>query len=236
MYLMLATRPDISFAVNKAAQYSACYNNTHWTAVKRILRYLKGTSNYALTLGGRDESNVSGSSLSGSNQGNGNASLSGACDADWGNDIDDRRSTTGYLFSINRGTISWQTRKQPSVATSSTQAEYMALSTATKEALWIRELMKELCIDPTQTDHTPAEPTLILQDNQSTIALAHNPINHGRTKHIDIQHHFIRECIETAAIHLEYIPTDRMLADALTKPLPGPKFKQCIEHIGVTGV
>ena len=82
----------------------------------------------------------------------------------------------------------------------------------------------------------PAEPTIILQDNQSTIALAHNPINHGRTKHIDIQHHFIRECIETGAIRLEYIPTERMLADALTKPLPGPKFKQCIEHIGVTGV
>ena len=177
MYLMLATRPDIAYAVNKTAQYSTCYDLSHWTAVKRIIRYIKGTQTFKLRLG-----------LSGG------LSLSGACDADWGGDIDDRRSTGGYLFWIANGLISWQTRKQSTVATSSTQAEYQALSNATKEALWIQALLGEIGF--------LQEATVIQQDNQSTITLANNPINHNRTKHIDIAHHFIRECIEENKIAL----------------------------------
>ena len=148
---------------------------------------------------------------------------------------------TGYFFAINQGTISWQTCKQPSVATSSTQAEYMALSTTAKEVIWIRELLKKLdllsgCTDPmlnSMLNSMPANPTLIYQDNQSMIALAHNPINHSRMKHIDIQHHYIRECIERGAIRLEYLSTERMAADVLTKPLPAAKYKECIQCMGI---
>ena len=211
MYLMLGMRPDISFAVNKVAQYSTCYDNTHWTAMKRIFRYIKGTANHTLILGG---SNLSRSSIS----------LSGSCDADWAGDLDDRRSTTGYLFHVNHGCISWQTHKQASVATSSMQAEYQALSTATKEAIWLWELLKEL-------NFAQQESTPIQQDNQSTIALAHNPINHGRTKHIDVQHHFIRKYIENGNIHLEYCPMTEMVTDSMTIALPRAKFKQCVQHM-----
>ena len=214
---MLGMRPDIIYAVNKVTQYSTGYGNAHWTTVKWIFRYIKGTADYTLVLGGYDND------LSGRN-----VRLTGACDADWANDLDDRRSTTGYLFYINGGCISWQIRKQTSVATSSTQAEYQALSTATKEAVWLRELLNELRY--AQTDPTP-----IYQDNQSTIALAYNPVNHGRTKHIDIQHHFIRECVENRTICLEYLPTKRMTVDVLTKALPRTKFEPCIENMGLMG-
>jgi hypothetical protein len=220
MYLMLATRPDIAAAVIKVSQYASCYDSSHWTAIKRILRYVKGTDHYVLTIGG----------LSGGTNSNSSSNpiiLHGSCDADWGGDLDDRRSTSGYLFAINTGgAISWQTRKQTSVATSSTQAEYHALSTATKETIWLRTLLSELRFPQPSA-------TVIQQDNQSTIALAHNPINHGRTKHIDIAHHYLRECIENKEITLEYCPTTSMVADIMTKPLSRTKFETCRHHMGI---
>jgi len=210
MYLMLGTRPDISAAVNKVAQYATSFDTSHWTAVKRIMRYLRGTVNYGLTLGGKLQE----------------IKLSGSCDADWAGDVDDRRSTTGYLFGIGKGCISWQTRKQSSVATSSTQAEYQALSTATREAIWLKELLSDLGFPQNQ-------PIIIQQDNQSTISLAHNPVQHSRTKHIDIAHHYIRECIENGSITLEYCPTGDMTSDVLTKPLAREKFDKCRSEMGV---
>ena len=154
-------------------------------------------------------------------------SLSGICDADWASDLDDRRSMTGYFFYLDDGgAISWQTHKQSSVVTSSTQEDYQALSMATKEAIWLRELLKDLRF--TQGS------TTIWQDNQSTIALAKNPIHHARTKHIDIQHHYIRECIENEAICLLYISTEQMVADLLTKALPKTKFDFCVQGMGIT--
>ena len=217
MYLMLATRPDITAALTKLSQFATSYDITHWTALKRIFRYIKGTQQYALTLGG----------LSGRN-GN-EIVLSGSCDADWAGDADDRRSTTGYIFLLNNHVISWQTHKQTSVATSSTQAEYQALSSATKEAIWLRSLLAEL-------DFKQANPTAIQQDNQSAIALANNPTNHKRTKHIDIAHHFVRECKEEKKITLEYCPTQNIIADVMTKPLTREKFERCRGNMGIMGM
>ena len=214
MYLQLATRPDISFALNKCSQFATNYIETHWTALKRIIRYIKGTTNYSLILGGsyekRDQPII----------------LQGSCDADWASDVNDRRSTSGYLFSINQHTISWQSRKQQSVATSSTEAEYQALASATSESLYLRTLLSEL-------NFTQKQPTTILQDNRSTIALAHNPINHRRTKHIDVSHHHIRDCIEHNQITLQYCSTEDMTADALTKALPRKKFEHCRNYMGI---
>ena len=169
MYLMLCTRPDLSQSVIKVSQFSTNFNNTHWTAVKRILRYVKGNKDIVLTLGSR----LSGGSMH--SEQSDPIILFGSCDSDWAGDLDDRRSTTGYLFFINNGPVSWSTRKQTSVATSSTQAEYQALSSAVKEAIWLRTFLKELGFSQSSL-------TIIHQDNQSTIALAKNPIHHGKSK------------------------------------------------------
>ena len=141
--------------------------------------------------------------------------------------MNDRRSTTGYIFLLNMHVVSWQMHKQTSVATSSTQAEYQALSSAIKEAIWIRMFMKEI-------GFTQTIATKIQQDNQSTIALAHNPINHGRTKHIDIMHHHQCEAIENSEIELEYCSTTKMTADIMMKPLTRIKFEMCRDKLGIS--
>ena len=215
MYLMLTTRLDIATALNKAAQHSTNYDDTHWTAVKHIIRYIKGSSTLTLTLGANSNTQE--------------IILTGASDSDWAGDINDRRSTSGYLFFINDSLISWKSHKQNTIATSSTQAEYHALSTAAKEAIWLRYFLEEI-------GHEQQAPTTILQDNQSMIVLAHNPINHNRTKHIDVIHHHIRELIESNAITLEYRSTTDMPADAMTKPLARPKFEQYRKTMGVLEV
>jgi hypothetical protein len=138
--------------------------------------------------------------------------LKGYCDADWGGDLDTRRSTTGYMFFIGDGAISWNSKRQPTVALSTTEAEYMATTQAAKEAMWLRQLMSDIgCVQ--------AKATTIMSDNQGSIALAKNPKHHSRTKHIDVQHHFIREKVETELIELKYCPTQDMVADVLTKAL-----------------
>ena len=138
--------------------------------------------------------------------------------------MSDQRSTTGYVFMLNSHVISWQSRKQTSVATSSTQAEYQSLSSATKEALWLRMFLEEI-------GFKQQDATVIQQDNQSTISLAHNPINHGRTKHIDIAHHHLRECIQKNEIKLAYCPTSNMIADIMTKLLARIKFESCCSYL-----
>ena len=138
--------------------------------VKRVLRYLKGTLNYGLKLSVHREQ----------------TELNGYSDADWAGDVDSRtRSTPGYVFQFGNGTISWSSRKQPTVSKSSTEAEYVALSSATQEAIWLRCLMK----DGKQMD----SPTTIYEDNQGAIELAKNVKYHSRTKQIDICHHFFEE-------------------------------------------
>ena len=220
---MLGTRPDITSSLTKLAQYATNYNNTHWTATKRIFRYIRGTSNYALWLGKSIDRNLN------SKQNPSEIILTSACDADWARDLDDRRSTSGYIFLLNDHVISWQTHKQQSIATSSTQAEYQALSSATKESIWLRTLLAEIGF---KQEH----PTTILQDNQSTIALANNPTNHKRTKHIDIAHHYIWECIDTKQIELQYCLTQDMTADIMTKPLARSKFEEHRRHMGIVPI
>jgi hypothetical protein len=207
MFLMIGTRPDIAAAISIVSQFAANPSEVHYKAVKRIIRYLKGTKAFKLHLGGKD------------------IILKGYSDANWGNDINTRKSTSGYVFYLGDGVISWSSKRQPTVALSSTEAEYMAITHATKEAIWSRAFLKELGF--------PQGTTTIYEDNQSCIALAKNPIHHGRTKHIDIQHHFIREKVESKEIELEYISTDNMVGDAFTKPLPFPKLAKFTSEMGL---
>jgi hypothetical protein len=209
MYLMLGTRPDIAAAVGIVSQFTSDPTREHLKATKHILRYLKGSMDLSLCYDGNNEPN-----------------LQGYSDADWGNDPNSRRSISGYIYMLNAGAISWSSKRQPTVALSSTEAEYMALTHATKEAIWLRTLLKEL-------DVSTDEPTTIHEDNQSTIKLAKNPTHHARTKHIDIRHHFIREKLESNEIAISHLSTDLMIADALTKALPRVTFSKHTNKMGL---
>ena len=192
MYTMVSTRPDIAYPVSVLSRYMANPDQKHWKAIKRIFRYLKETRELGLVLGGSDK-----------------VTLEGYSDSDFAGDKETRRSTSAYIFKIGEGTISWMSKKQDVVATSTTEAEYMALGKATSEALWLKRFLEELGYK------LPA--VKIYGDNQSSIALAKNPQFHPRTKHIDVRFHFIRERIEKGEIILKYLRTDEMLADLLTK-------------------
>lgn len=203
MYVMLCTRPDISTAVNILSRYLNKNNKVLWQYLKRVLRYLKGTMNLKLTYSRTKFVYI----------------LNGYVDSDWGGqDPTDRKSTTGYVFKLFENcTITWNTRKQLSVAASSTEAEYMALFEGVREALWLKSLANSinLIID---------EPIVIFEDNSGCISIVNNPTCHKKTKHIDIKYHFSREQVQKKVIKIEYIPTGKQLADMMTKPLPAPQF------------
>jgi len=208
MYAMVGTRPDLAFPVSMVSQFMSRAGPSHWMAVKRIMRYLKGTLDLKLCLGGKD------------------VSLRGYCDADWGGDANERRSTTGYVFFVGVGAISWNCKRQPTIALSTTEAEYMATSQCTKEAIWLRKLMADVGL-------VQVGATTIMCDNQGCIALAKNPTHHSRTKHIDIQHHFIREKLESGEIGLKYCPTQDMVADVLTKALAKERHQNLTRSMGL---
>jgi hypothetical protein len=144
-------------------------------------------------------------------------------DAGWGGDVGDRKSTTGFVIYLNKNPISWKSRKQNTVALSTCEAEYMALADVVSEIISIRSLLTELGFDPT--------PTSVFEDNQGTIALATNPVNHSRAKHIDIKFHFIRDHIANGTIMLEYIPTHEQVADIMTKGLSADKIRQFLKAL-----
>ena len=150
----------------------------------------------------------------------------GYSDADWAGDVQDRRSTSGNVFLLGGGAITWSSRKQSSVALSTVEAEYMALSVATQEAIWLRHLQEELGV-------TNTGPNLIYEDNQGAISMAKNPVFHKRTKHVQIRYHFMREAVEQGTITLEYCRTDEMLADSFTKALAHDQFEKLRAGIGL---
>ena len=143
--------------------------------------------------------------------------LNGYCDADWGGDKNDRKSTSGYLFTLNGTSISWNSKKQSSVALSTAEAEYVSLSVGISEGKWLNGIINEL-FGSIKINF------IIFEDNQSCIKMTKNPINHGRSKHIDIKYHFIRNEIKKGIIKLKYLQSNEMIADILTKPLSAPTF------------
>jgi hypothetical protein len=182
MYAMVGTRPDLAFPVSMVSPFMSRAGPSHWMVVKRIMRYLKGTLDFKFCLGGKD------------------VSFKGYCDADWGGDANERRSTTGYVFFVGVGVVSWNCKRQPTIAL------YMATSHCTKEAIWLRKLMADVGL-------VQDGATSIMCDNQGCISFAKNRTHHSHTKHIDIQHHFIREKLESGEIGLKYCPTQDMVAD-----------------------
>ncbi|CAJ2668892.1 unnamed protein product [Trifolium pratense] len=196
------TRPEIAYAVNKVCQFMSNPLDSHWTAVKRILRYLKGTLHMGLILYPFDVHKP--------------VSLKVFCDADWASDPDDRRSTSGAAIFFGTSLVSWWSRKQQVVARSSTEAEYRSLAQATADVQWIQTLLKELTI--------PFSQPIIYCDNQSAVLLAHNPILHTRTKHMEIDLFFVREKVAAKQLTIVHIPGTEQCADILTKPVSTTKF------------
>ena len=208
MYLAQCTRPDIIYAVNKLSRYNTNPGPKHWSAVKHLMRYLCGTASNKLEYKKTNEE----------------SKVVGFVDSDWASESDDRKSTTGYMFVAQGAAVSWSSKKQSTIALSSCEAEYMALSNAVQEALWWYGIKS-------QFGYT--EPLEIKCDNQSAIALAKNKGFNPRTKHIDIRHHFINETLNRGQIKVTYIPTTEQVADALTKPLDRIKIQKFRDAMGI---
>ncbi|CAL1385136.1 unnamed protein product [Linum trigynum] len=206
---LLCTRPDIAFAVNKLSQFMHSPSQLHWQSVKRLLRYLKGTMHHGLRL-----APVS------------TPSLVAFADSDWAGDPDDRTSTMGYLLYYGGNLISWKSKKQRSVARSSTEAEYRAVAHATAEMLWVQNLLSEL-------HQPPPHPPVLYSDNLGAVHFSANPVFHSRMKHLALDFHFVRELVQASALHVRHIPTAHQLADSLTKPLPITRFQLLRSKIGV---
>ncbi|KAI0998282.1 hypothetical protein K3495_g9913 [Podosphaera aphanis] len=198
MYLVSATRPDLAYTISHLSQFSSDPSTSHFCAAKRALRYVKGTADGKLFY-------KSGSPLI----------LSGLCDASYRNCLDTRRSFSGYLFQLGESCISWKYRKQRTVALSTYEAEYMALSLAPKQFIWIARGLNQLLNDNV--------PSALATDNSAAIDLAHNPKIIEATKQKDICYHFIRELIENGSITLLHVPSAENLADICTKGLPSPR-------------
>ncbi|GAA5972159.1 hypothetical protein JCM3765_007763, partial [Sporobolomyces pararoseus] len=208
VYLSACTRPDLAFALSFLSRFASCPGKQHFSALTHLCRYLNGTRNLGLRY--LTPSVPFSADL-----------LTGWSDADHGADKDSRRSVSGYVFGIGEDStrttaISWMSKRQKSVAISSTEAEYMALSEAAREAIWLRQLLKEL-------GYEVSKPTLIRGDNSGSLLLASHPTSHSRTKHIAIHYHFTRELVNDNTVVLKWVPTDEMVADVFTKGLPRVK-------------
>ncbi|KAL5752990.1 hypothetical protein ACOSQ2_023497 [Xanthoceras sorbifolium] len=207
MYAMVCTRPDIAQAVGAVSRYMNNPGKIHWEAVKWILRYLRGTTNKTLCFKGGD------------------TTLTGYVDADLAGNVDIRKSTTGYVYTLGGTAVSWVSQLQKIVALSTTEAEYVAVTEASKEMVWLQSFLEEL--------GKKQEDNVLYCDSQSAIHLAKNPSFHSRTKHIQLRYHFIRSLLEDGILKLEKISGAQNPADMLTKTVTTDKLKLCSASVGL---
>nr|KYP66220.1 Retrovirus-related Pol polyprotein from transposon TNT 1-94 [Cajanus cajan] len=206
---LTCTRPDILYAVGVVSRYMEAPTTTHLKTAKRILRYIKGTTSFGLYYSNSND-----------------YKLVGYSDSDWSGDMDDRKSTSGFVFYMGDTAFTWMSKKQPIVTLSTCEAEYVAATSCVCHAIWLRNLLKELSLPQ-------VEPTKIYVDNKSTIALAKNPVFHDRSKHIHTRYHYIRECISNKDVQMEYVKTHDQVADIFTKPLKKEVFMKLRSLLGV---
>ena len=192
---LTCTRPDIPYSVGVLSRFMEDPKQSHWKAIKRILRYIQGTKSLGLIYTRTED-----------------YKLLAYSDSDWCGDIDDRKSTSGYMFFMGEITFTWYSKKQPIVSLSTCEAEYVASSYCVCNAIWLRRLIHELRIPQPRS-------TEIRIDNKSVIELAKNPVHHERSKHIDIRLHFIREHVKEKNVHLRHVVSRDQIADVLTKPM-----------------
>lgn len=211
MYLT-TTRPDLQFSVSLLSRFMSKPNQTHLQAVKRVLRYLKGTLNYGILY---------------KKGGNGNVLV--YTDSDFAGDIDGRKSTSGYVFLLNGAAVAWSSKKQPIITLSTTEAEYVAASACASQAIWFQRILEEL-------SYSYGESTVIMCDNTSTIKLSKNPVFHGRCKHIGVRFHFLRDLVNEGVIRLEHCTSQEQAADIFTKPLTREVFETMRYKLGVCSI
>ncbi|KAH0725491.1 hypothetical protein KY284_001356 [Solanum tuberosum] len=208
MYLT-ATRCDLMFVVRLISHFMACPTQLYFAAAKRVLRYLKGMVNYGVFYkrGAASE-------------------LVGFIDSDYASDMEDSKSTSGYVFKMSGGAVAWSSRKQPIITLSTTEVEFVAAVACGCQAIWMRRILKEI-------GHVQAAGTKLMCDNASTIKLSKNPVLHGRSKHIRIRFHFLRDLAREGVINFLFCGTQDQLADLLTKPLKVEAFQKLREEFGM---
>ena len=209
LFLSTRTRPDISFSVGNAARYVSNPSVKHWIAVKRILRYLKGTSSYGIFY---ERNKIS--------------ECVGYSDSDWAGNLSDRKSTSGYCFCLGHGLISWRSNNQSCVALSTAEAEFIALSTAAQEAVWLKKLLFNLGM-------SSEKPLEIFEDNNSTICIVKSFKNHSKMKHVDIKYNYVKDVIKDDVICVTYCSINDNLANIFTKGLSSERFCKLRSLIGV---
>ena len=211
MYIGLITRPDIIHCVNKLAQFNKCPHQEHLNAAKHILRYLNKTSEFGLHY--KETGKM----------------LYGFADSDWAGSCDDRKSYTGYIFSLAGAAVSYESKKQTTVALSTAEAEYMAISAATKEIQYLRNLLTDIGL----TKYVKI-PTILYGDNIGAQQLVRNPVYHSRSKHIDIRVHHVREVYQQGILDLKYVPSTENVADILTKIMQKGKHQYLLQKLGIS--
>ena len=211
LYLTV-TRPDIQYVVNTISQFMQTPHSTHLDATNRVLRYLKGSIGKSLFLSASSSLN-----------------LVGYVDSDWAGCPTTCRSTTGYFTMLGSSPISWKTKKQPTVSRSSAEAEYRSLAAITSELQWLKYLLSDLGINHPQV-------ILVHCDSQAAIHIAENPVFHERTKHIELDCHFVREKIKASLLAPSYLRSRDQLADIFTKPLGGEAYQRLFSKLGVLDI
>lgn len=237
MYAAIHTRPDIAFTVGRLSQYLSDPAKHHGQALKGLLRYLRSTINLRMVF-----------SISGSLGTSGSPKLIGYSDSDYAADKLHRKSILGYVYMLGGGPISWMSRKQKSVATSTTEAEYMAMSICSKEGLWLMQVLKDTGFTEylgnerddisiaEDEKHQEASPIRLLGDNQAALTLVRDAHIHDRSKHIQVAYHNVRDLQQRRQIAVEFVPSCDMVADGMTKPLPRDKFRIFIKQLGMKSI
>uniref|UniRef100_H3H572 Polyprotein n=2 Tax=Phytophthora ramorum TaxID=164328 RepID=H3H572_PHYRM len=210
LYITTCTRPDVAYIVTQLSRFLENPGQQHWKAAIRVLRYLKTTKEFGIVYNGN----------------NGKVAMEAYTDADWGSNLDDRRSVSGIMIMVGGAPVIFKSKYQRTVALSSAEAEYMALSLCTQEVLWTRTMLKDL-------GHEQVGATQVWEDNQGAIALASNAGYNARTKHVDIRHHFIRENVARDIILVGYVGTEDQLADMLTKALGTKRLTFLVKASGI---
>lgn len=208
MYIT-TTRPDLMFVVSLISRFMANPTEVHLQAAKRALRYLKGTVDFGICY-----------------KKNGNKELIAFTDSDYAGDLEDRKSTSGYVFMLSGGAVSWSSKKQPIVTLSTTEAEFVAAAACACQAVWMRRILEKL-------NHVQDGCTTVLCDNSSTIKLSKNPVMHGRSKHIDVLFHFLHDLTQNGVVELVHCGTQDQVADLMTKPLKLEAFLKLRDQLGV---
>ena len=211
MYIAIATRPDIAYAVGVLSRFSSNPGVAHWKAVHHLFRYMQATKDLKLTYA-PDPSQTS--------------LFTTYCDADFAGNIDNKKSTSGYVVKIGTGAVSWSSRLQSFNTLSTTESEYVSAVAAGQEILWLRNLFMEL-------GFTVDAGLPLCIDNQSALSVAKNPEHHGRMKHLDLRFYWLRGTVQSGVITLRYVPTEEMPADVMTKAFEKIKVAEMRELLGL---